>query len=193
MILSRFYVQTCIITFLILLVPIIAKAEVPAWQILPNESSITFTGIQNNSPVSGKFKKFTGEIAFDPAQLSASKVRIVIDMNSVSTSYSDFTSTLLTPDWFDVKLFPQAVFEASHFTKSAENTYEAKGTLTIRDKTVPVTLTFLVEKLSETKGRVKGSTTLKRLVFGIGQGEWESTDEVKDEVKVTFTLTAIKK
>ncbi|EKD71652.1 MAG: hypothetical protein ACD_46C00135G0005, partial [uncultured bacterium] len=28
------------------------------------------------------------------------------------------------------------------------------------------------------------------LVFGIGQGEWESTDEVKNEVTVNFILTA---
>jgi polyisoprenoid-binding protein YceI len=190
MILSRFNIQTWIITLLLLLMPIIARAEVPKWQIIPNESSITFTGTQNNAPVSGKFKKFTGEIAFDPNQLSASKVRIVIDMNSVSTSYSDFTSALLTSDWFNVKLFPDAIFEANHFTKIGENKYEADGNMAIRDKTVPIKLTFTGEALSKTKGRVKGSVTLKRLVFGIGQGEWESTDEVKDEVTVNFILTA---
>lgn len=189
-ILSRFNSQTWVITLLLLLVPIIAKAAVPQWQIIPNESSITFKGTQNNAPVSGKFNKFTGEIAFDPNQLSASKVRIVVDMNSVSTSYSDFTSALLTSDWFHVKLFPEAIFEANYFTKIGENKYEADGNMTIRDKTVPVKLTFTGEALSKTKGRVKGSIILKRLVFGIGQGEWESTDEVKNEVTVNFILTA---
>ncbi|RDI42101.1 YceI family protein [Aquicella lusitana] len=192
LILSRFFIYQCIIV-LLLFMPVMAKAEVSEWQILSGESSITFSGIQNNAPISGKFKKFNGIIVFDPDQLSASKVRIVIDINSVSTSYSDLTSALLTSDWFNAKRFPEAVFEANHFTKTGENKYEAKGNMTIRDKTVPIKITFEGEPLSDNKWRAKGSTILKRLVFGIGQGEWESTDEVKNEVKVNFSITAIRK
>lgn len=185
--------QKWMLTIFLLLAPVIAKASVPEWKIIPSESSITFTGIQNDAPASGKFKKFSGEIRLDPNQLNASKVRIVIDMNSVSTSFSDFTSTLITSDWFNVTLFPQAVFESTHFTKLGENKYQANGTLTIRDKTIPVTLTFVAEELSKTKGRVKGSTTLKRTVFGVGQGEWADTEAVKDDVQVNFTITAASK
>ena len=185
-------VKQWILALLVLLIPATALATVPKWQIIPSESSITFTGIQNDAPASGKFKKFTGEISFDPAQLNVSKVRIVIDMNSVSTSYSDFTSTLLTSDWFNVKSFPQAIFEATDFTKISENKYQARGMLTIRDKTVPVVLTFSTEELTKTKGRVKGSTTVKRMMFGVGQGEWSDTNAVKDDVQVNFTMTAMK-
>ena|SRR3990167_305043 len=185
-------VKQGILVLLVLLMPAMAIATVPKWQVIPSESSITFTGIQNDAPASGKFKKFNGEISFDPAQLNASKVRIIIDMNSVSTSYSDFTSTLLTSDWFNVKSFPQAIFEATDFTKISENTYQANGMLTIRDKTAPVTLTFSTEELSKTKGRVKGSITVKRMMFGVGQGEWSDTNAVKDDVQVSFTMTAMK-
>ena len=178
---------------LLLFVPGIVLALVPTWQIIPNESSITFTGIQNDAPASGKFNKFTGEIKFDPDQLNASKVRIVIDMNSVSTSYSTFTSTLLTTDWFNVHNFPQAIFEATHFIKIDENKYQATGMLTIRDKKVPVTLTFVSEKLSPTKVNVKGNTTLKRTMFGVGQGQWADTNAVKDDVQVNFIITAARK
>src|SRR5689334_11490844 len=103
--------------FFIFMTSTFAFAATPAWQMIPAESSISFTGTQNNAPASGSFKKFTGEINLDPNQLKDSKVRIVIDMNSVTTTYSDFTSTLLTSDWFNVKVFPQAVFETTHITK----------------------------------------------------------------------------
>lgn len=177
---------------LFLLVPTIAFAAVPAWQIVPGESSITFTGTQNGAPATGKFNKFSGEINFDPDQLNASKVRIVIDMNSVSTSYSDFTATLLTADWFNVKAFPQAIFTAKNFTKVSDNKYQANGSMTIRDKTLPVTLTFATEELSKAKAIVKGSTTLKRTQFGIGQGEWADTETVKDDVQVNFIIAAVR-
>ncbi len=193
MIYSRLRKSIGVLVLAVLFMPLIAKAAVPEWQIVPSESNITFTGTQNNAPISGQFKKFSGSIAFDPNQLNESKIKIVIDTNSVSTSYADFTSTLLTPDWFDVKLFPEATFQASQFTKTGQNTFEANGNLTIRDKTLPVKVVFTGEELSKTKASVKGSTSIKRTAFGVGAGEWASTDEVQDDVKINFTITAIKK
>lgn len=181
-----------IFAIFILLLPFICYAAVPSWQILPNESSITFTGTQNGAPASGNFKKFSGVIHFDPDHLNDSTVRFVIDMNSVTTSYSDFTTTLITEDWFNVKLFPEAIFESSHFTKTGDNKYQAAGTLTIRDKTIPVTLSFDAKPLSATKVLVQGNTVIKRTQFGVGQGEWGDTDAVKDDVLVNFSLTALK-
>lgn len=168
-------------------------AAVPTWQIIPSESSLTFTATQNNAPVSGEFKKFSGDIHVDPDRLNASNVHIVVDTGSLMTSYDDLTVTLLSSDWLDVKVFPQAVFTADKFTKTGDKSYSVAGTLTIRDKAIPVTLTVVQEDYSNSKARVKGSTILKRTQFGVGQGEWASTKEVKDDVKVTFTLSVVKK
>lgn len=181
-----------ILTALFLLfLPILAIAT--AWQIVPQESSLTFTATQNNSPVSGQFKSFTGEINFDPNQLNSSSINIVVDMGSVTTSYKEVADTLKTPDWFDVKSFPKATFKASQFTKTADKTYQATGNLTIRDKSIPITLSFVLDKYTSTKAHVTGSTTLKRTAFAIGKGDWAKTDDVKDDVKVNFILSASKK
>jgi polyisoprenoid-binding protein YceI len=37
---------------------------------------------------------------------------------------------------------------------------------------------------------VKGKTTIKRSLFGVGQGDWSKTDAVKDDVLVEFVLAA---
>jgi polyisoprenoid-binding protein YceI len=173
-----------------LLITSLAHAALPHWQIQP-DSSITFTGTQNNAPVSGQFKTFSGDIYFDPAQLDKSSVEIKVDMNSVTSSYEDIADTLRAPDWFNVKLFPQAIFKTQHITKTGDNTYQATGTLTIRDKTVPITLDFSLKDYSANKTTVIGTTTLKRIPFGVGQGEWSDTNAVKDEVKVDFSLSAV--
>lgn len=177
---------------LLLLISSTLYAAPPHWEIVPNESSITFTATQNNSPVAGQFKDFNGNINFDPTQLTASSIEISVDMASVSTSYKDIANTLKTSDWFDIKFFPKAIFKATHFTKTGDNTYLANGTLTIRDKTVPTVLNFTLEEYTQTKARATGSTLLKRTVFGIGQGEWFKTNEIKDDVKVDFTISAKK-
>lgn len=178
---------------ILVFVSLMATAGVPAWNIVPNESSINFTATQNNSPVSGTFKAFTGDIHFDPAQLNASNVTITVDLASVTTSYAEVADTLKMADWFDVKNHPQAVFKASKFSKVSDNNYKADGTLTIRDKTLPITLTFIVDQFTPSNLHLKGSAVLKRTDFGVGQGDWAKTDAVKDEVQVNFILSAMKK
>ncbi len=175
---------------LFILMPIFALAAVAQWQIIPNESSLTFTATQNNAPVTGQFKTFSGDIAFDPAQLAASHVNIAVDTNSISSSYNEMSDTLKSADWFNVKLFPQAVFKASSFKKLSDKTYQADGTLTIRDKTMPLTLKFDLTEYSPTQLALTGTSSLKRTDFGIGQGEWAKDDVVKDEVQIKFSLTA---
>lgn len=165
----------------------------PSWQIITAKSSLTFTAIQNNAPVTGEFKSFTGDIKFDPKELNQSAVRIVVDIGSVTTSYADVANTLKTSDWFDVKSFPQAIFQANSFTKTGNNSYQANGTLTLRDKTLPITLIFVLEKYSDTEALATGTTIFKRTQFGVGKGDWANTNEIKDDVKVNFTITATKK
>jgi polyisoprenoid-binding protein YceI len=68
------------------------------------------------------------------------------------------------------------------------------GKLTVRDVTrdlrVPFTFTA-----SNDGGRIAGSMTgqviIKRLDFGVGQGEWKSTEWVGDEVAVSFALRLV--
>ncbi|MHB1947230.1 MAG: YceI family protein [Gammaproteobacteria bacterium] len=177
---------------LCILLPIVSFADVPAWKIVPNESSLSFTATQNGAPVSGKFTKFSGDIHFDPNQLDKSHVKIIVDIGSISDAYNQLSDTLKTPEWFNTKVFPQAIFESKELTKTGDKTYQAKGNLTIRDKTQPVTLTFTQEEYTATKARMKGETTIKRTAFGVGQGEWADTKAVKDDVHIDFTVVAVK-
>lgn len=168
----------------------LAYANVPQWQILPEQSSLSFTATQNGAPVTGQFKQFTGIVYFDPNDLKNSKASIIVNMTSVNTTYADLTNTLLNSEWFNAKLFPKAEFKSSGFIKIGVNTYQANGSLTIRDKTQPVVLHFTAEENPASYMKVEGNALLKRSDFGVGQGEWASTKEILDEVKVNFKLAA---
>ncbi len=177
-------------TSAILFSPILASAEATHWNVIPEKSNISFTATQNNAPVTGEFKKFTADINFDSEQLSISNVTITIDINSVTTSYAEIANTLKSLEWFNAAQCPQAIFKATSFTKVGNNTYQANGQLTLRNKTAPVIVTFNLQPVSKTTIIAKGETTLTRSTFDVGKGEWASTDEIKDEVKVNFTLAA---
>ncbi len=175
------------------ILPWLAMGAVPSWQIVPKDSTLTFTAVQNNSPVTGKFNSFSGDINFDPAQLKNSYIRIVVDTGSVTTSYQEVGDTLKTPDWFDSKRFPQALFTANNFVKTGDNTYQANGNLSFLDKTQPLNVTFTLQNYSPTSATAKGSATIKRTAFGLGKGDWAKTDNVKDDVQVNFNLVTTRK
>lgn len=176
--------------FALLLMPCLCFGAV--WKIVPEKSTITFTATQNNAPVSGSFKTFTGDINFDPEKLNTSQVSISVDINSVKASYQELVNTLLGPDWFNVKQYPNATFKTTAITKVKDNQYQAQGNLTIRDKTVPVTVLFNVKEYSNTSAVFEGHVSLKRLLFGVGQGDWAKTDQVKDDVEVNFVVSTSK-
>ncbi len=168
----------------------IYASNLPEWEIVSAQSEITFTGTQNGAPVTGRFKTFTGQIFADPSNYKAGSIHITIDMNSIAAPFEDIVTTLASPDWFNVKAFPNAEFKATKFNQLDDKTYEAEGILTVRDKSAPVTLKFVVEQISKDQALVEGGSTIKRSTFGVGQGEWASTDEIQDEVIVRFKISA---
>lgn len=186
------FVTHSVLLVAILFTMITAKAEVPHWNIIENQSTLSFTATQNNAPITGSFKNFMGNIQFSPEQLDQSKVRIEIDINSLSTTDKEVINTLKTADWFNVEVFPKAIFTADTFTKTPDGKYQANGNLTIRDKILPVILQFTLKESAANQMTAKGSTTIRRTAFHVGQGDWSSTKEIKDEVKVEFILVAIK-
>lgn len=165
-----------------------------AWKIDSQKSELIFTAIVNSSPIEGHFKIFSGDIVFDPQDLDNSSANIVIDMNSVFATKSEIAPNLIKKEWFNAKDYPQAVFRADKFIHGdKEKTYQVSGTLTIRDKTLPITLTFSLNEYSKTNAMVTGGVFINRLSFDIGTGEWADTEFVQDKVIVQFKITATPK
>ena len=166
-------------------------AMASSWQLVPANSSLTFTAIQNNAPITGNFHNFGGIIEFDPDALEKSHIRITVDMTSVEASYGEIVTTLKTADWFDTGQFTTAVFESTSVTHRDGKQYAAEGKLTLKDKTLPVTVNFELKTYTETEADVTGTAKISRTVFGVGKGQWEQTDTVKDPVTVTFDIHAV--
>jgi polyisoprenoid-binding protein YceI len=170
-------------------------AGVPVKYTLDAPSSLLrFTFEQAGANNTGRFKTFTADITFGQDALAASKLDVSVDIGSLDTGDKERDDTLKTADLFDVAKFPKARFVSSKITMSAAGRYEAQGKLTIRNVTKDVTLpiTFQTkEEKGKQVGFLTGRAAIKRLAFGVGQGEWKSLEWVKDDVAVTFSLKLI--
>jgi polyisoprenoid-binding protein YceI len=157
------------------------------WSMQPKESQLTFVATQAGAPFEGKFEKFTADIKFDPKDLAGNRFDVKIDMTSVNTRDGERDSTLKESDLFAVKQHPTAQYVAEKFMDNGKGQYAATGKLTLRNvtKDVPIEFTF-EEKASG--AWLKGSASIQRLDFGVGQGDWKDTETVANEVKVKFAL-----
>jgi len=156
----------------------------------PTKSSLEFTFAQAGAQNKGKFAKFPVTFDFAPDNLAASRLDVTVEMGSLDTGDQERDGTLRGPDLFDVAKFPQARFTATQINKTATG-YEAVGKLTIhgvsRDQHVPFTFRTADEQ-GHPVGYMTGKTTIKRLDFGVGQGDWKSTEWVGNDVTVSYTL-----
>lgn len=181
-------------TMICLAVALPSAAFARDWQVDPANSTLTFKGSYQGEGFDGKFKKFDATIAYDATDLSKSKFDVGIDLASADTQNGDRDDSLLGADFFDVKKTPKAHFVTESFAKGADGGVEAKGKLTIRDKTAPVTLKVKFAEAGSNgagdKATLDVDTVLKRADYGLGAGgDWS---DVGAEVPVHghLTLTA---
>ena len=157
----------------------------------PAGSLLRFTFEQAGANNTGRFGKYTADVAFSPENLAASKIDVSIDIASLDTGDKERDDTLKSADLFDPTKFPKARFVSSKISTVGAGRYEAQGKLTIRNVTkdikLPITFQTKDEKGKQV-GYLTGRYTLKRLEYGVGQGDWKSTEWVKDDVIVTFSL-----
>ncbi len=151
--------------------------------------SLGFSARWNGEPVDGRFARWTASILFSPDALDASKIDVGIDLGSVDTGDGQRDSTLTGSDFFDTGRFARATYRASKFKALGGNRFRADGTLTLRGVSKSVPLNFTLD-ITGDKARAKGTATIDRTSFGVGQGDYASTAEIAGPVAVSFDLQA---
>ncbi len=163
-----------------------AAVHAKDWAVDPAASTLGFGGTYQGEKFSGRFTRFEAAIRFDPADLTASRFDVSIDVTSAATGNADYDGQLATREFFDFAHFAKAHF-VTHGFKPAGKDFVADGTLTIRDRSQPVTLEVEFEPNGD-GATLDVRTTLKRLDFGIGSGDWADTGVIANEVPVSAHL-----
>lgn len=181
--------RTLILTAALTLAALPAFA-VTNWNIEPT-SKLTWTVPFNKQPVTGQFDKWSGNIAFDPANLDASNFTINVDLASVNSQDANRDGTLKGPEFFNTATTPTATYTSTKITKTSQG-YVAAGNLTLAGVTKPLAVPFTVT-INGSKAVAQGTIRMSRNAFGVGKGNWKSTKEIADMVEVTFSLNATAK
>jgi polyisoprenoid-binding protein YceI len=165
-------------------------AAAPHYALDPAKSSLEFNFDQAGAQNKGKFTRFAVSFDFSPENLAAGRLEVTVEMSSADTGDKERDDTLRGGDLFAVAKFPQAHYTATQLTKTPTG-YEAVGKLTLRGVTRDVRVPFTFRTATESGasvGYMSGKTTVRRLDFGVGQGDWKATDQLGNDVGVSFAL-----
>ena len=164
------------------------------YELDPARSTIEFRFRQAGAVATGTFRRVTASLDWPGSGApAAARLEVGVEVGTLDTKDKDRDDTLRGADLFDVGRFPQARFVATRITPSAATAggFLAQGTLQIRDRARTLALPLTLSLATESGRRVatlRGETTLRRLEYGVGQGEWQSTEWVDDEVVVRWDL-----
>jgi polyisoprenoid-binding protein YceI len=174
-----------------------ARADSMAWGV-EEESRVGFIARQSGAPVEALFGSFEAEIVFAPDALGESRVAITIDMASVDSRNRERDDVIRSTALFDVATWPTASFEAEHFEAKGDDLYEAHGRLTLKGVTRAVVLPFSLTIAPDSqapeslRAQAAGELTVRRLDYGVGQGLWQDTSVVADEVVIFIEINAMR-
>lgn len=158
-------------------------------RLMPERSAVGFVYKQMNVPVEGGFKRFRGELVFDPAKPEAARAAIEIELASIDTGFAEGDEEVQGRLWFDTKNHPLARFVLTAVRPLGGNRYEAVGRMSIKGRTREVKAPVLFRPLGNT-GVFEGSFVLRRADYGIGEGVWADFGTVANEVEIRFRMTA---
>ena len=80
----------------------------------------------------GTFNEFEASLDFDPEDIENASLEVVINTSSLDVDIPEFEEELRGDNWFDVAVFPQAVYRTTRFVESVdEDTFLFEGDLTL--------------------------------------------------------------
>jgi polyisoprenoid-binding protein YceI len=141
-----------------------------------------------------RFDDFDVTLSLDSEDPKASKIAVDINVSSVDSGVEVFDGHLLGAEYFDLASHPTITFESTGIEKTGENSYDVSGELTIRGKSVPVTLATRINgaglhPLKEVPAvGVSATGTVQRSDWGLD----EYVPMVSDEVTLTIEVELVR-
>ncbi|WP_339951004.1 YceI family protein [uncultured Albimonas sp.] len=134
----------------------------------PAASQLSVTIDVGGRRMAGVFESWRADIAFDPAAPEACRVRVEVDVASLSFPDGMATASAAEPRWLAASEHPVAVFEGAGFHRDAPGAWTVRGDLTLKGETRPLELQVSILTQGET-AEAEVSAALLRTDYAVGE------------------------
>lgn len=192
--LKRFASGACLLGLVALATAVNAHEGDGAYKIDPVHSGVVFR-IKHLDVAYfyGRFNKIEGDFTINWDAPEKSEVSIVVDAASVDTNNEKRDQHLRSPDFFNVKQFPQITFKSKKVSRD-DDELEIVGDLTLHGVTKQITVE--AEYVGSGKDPWGGQRTGYELKFKVKRSDFGMNymqDALGDEVEVIVSVEATKK
>jgi polyisoprenoid-binding protein YceI len=167
--------------------PSVSRAQVPAFKIMTEDSSIKFS-VKASVAVDGTFNKWDAALTFTSTDVSTGVLDIKIQADSVNTGSGMKDGKLKSKDFFNADQDPLITFLSKKVVQTGPTTFDLLGDFTIRGATKPQTLTLTVSSAGTGSGEIHGTMVFDRKDYGMNKGI--PFVRIGDSVDVTVDLKA---
>lgn len=162
-------------------------AQASCWSGDADDGELGFVGQIEGENFYGTFGDFNVEVCRpDGASWTDSEWRVRVATASADTRNRDRDETLHGNEFFAVDEFPEAQWRSTRIEETDAG-LELQGELQLRGATAPQAVQASLVPEPDAL-RVTGAADISRLAFGVGQGEFEDTDFIRDRVDLEFEL-----
>ncbi len=162
------------------------------WKFDPNYTTVEFAVRNFWYNVKGRFGVVQGAIVLDEEDISRSSVTATIKANTINTKNKKRDVHLLSREFCDVENFPEIEFKSTSVRRGRDrDSLDVEGTLTVKDKTVSVSLAVNeMDRSRSPSGEefvyYSATTDLDRFALGISYGR----GIIGRRLKVTINVQA---
>jgi polyisoprenoid-binding protein YceI len=165
------------------------------WPLDHAHSRVTFSVTKwGFAEVEGRFRDFSGAIAYNPVRPEFSHVDWTVRVASVDTGETKRDQSLLASDYFDATRYPEIRFTSESVRKAGASLLDVDGRLTLRGVTRPLTIRVAYAGRTTvpqegTFDRFTTTFTVNRYDFGIRGGSLLGP-AISPDVKITLTAVS---
>jgi polyisoprenoid-binding protein YceI len=153
----------------ILASPRASSAQVPTYEVTPEESTIKF-GVDSSVSIKGVFEKWNARVTFSSRDVRSAAIDIEIEADSVNTGSQMKDNKLKGKDFFNAKESPLITFKSTKIIQTGPNTFEIEGNFTIRGVTRTEKLTLTSDSKGTPTGSLEGTMAFDRKEYGMTSG-----------------------
>lgn len=172
------------LTFLFSLLTFFASAQSNEWVV--NTSSVKFKIKNAGFAVDGAFKGLIAKINFDYNKTIGNTIEATIEAKTVNTGNTKRDAHLQKEEYFDVAKYPTISIKSTTILKEKDGTFKGSFKVTIKNKSKDIIIPFSFNQ-NENKGTLKGSFTINRLDFGVGESSMILSDVASIEIELSVT------
>ncbi|GAA4859403.1 YceI family protein [Luteimonas vadosa] len=185
--------KRCLLALSLALCAAAAAAAPATYELDPNHTQVLaqWSHFGFSNPVAN-FGEVDGTLVYDPEDVAASSVQVVLPLSGLQAFVPRFNDHLRSDDFFDAANHPVVTFRSTRVEAKGEDRLAVTGDLTIKGITREVVLDVRLNKTGQgSDGRAKlgfdASTAVKRSDFDLGK----FAPNVSDQVDLRITTEAI--